>query len=83
MSQQDSVDRGYQLADEWISTILATNPELLIDKLAANDYSGDGKAPTPNTAGAINLAKTLAAFRLQLAVELLSQHHPKYPELDD
>lgn len=83
MTQQNTVDRAYMLADEWIHTILSTNPDLLVSKLAANYSHGDGRAPTPNLGGAANLAQTLAEFRLQLANALISQRHPDYDQPDD
>lgn len=82
MTQQNIVDRAYMLADEWIHTILSTNPELLVSKLHGSISSGDGRAPTPNLDGAANLAKTLAEFRSQLANALISQHHPDYDQSD-
>lgn len=83
MTQQNSTDRAYMLADEWIHTILSTKPEVLVGSLSSSYSKGDGRPPSPNTEGATNLAKTLAELRVQLAIALSGQHHPDYDQSDD
>lgn len=74
MTQQDNTSKAYALADEWISTILSTSPELLVEKVALYDYETSKAAF--NFQGVVDRARALAEFRQQLGNALAAQHFP-------
>lgn len=74
MTQQDNTSKAYALADEWISIILSTSPELLVEKVVVYDYQNSKGAF--NFQGVVDRAKALAEFRQQLGNALAAQHFP-------
>ena len=76
MTQQDNTSRAFELADEWISIILSTDPSLLVAKVMPTKEVGDGKPAVFNFDNAVNRAKALAEFRQQLGNALAAQHFP-------
>lgn len=74
MTQQDNTSKAYALADEWISIILSTSPELLVEKVGLHDYK-DSK-PVFNFQGVVDRARALAEFRQQLGNALAAQYFP-------
>lgn len=74
MTQPDNTSRAYELADQWISIILATNPEALVTKPTPTKFQSDGRTTEFNFDGALHSAKALAEFRQQLANALSAQH---------
>lgn len=82
MTQLDNTNRAYDLADEWISIILSTNPEALVHKVNPTAFPGDGKPSEFNFDGILHSAKALAEFRQQLANALAAQHFTPLPEND-
>lgn len=74
MTPPDKTSRAYDLADQWISIILATNPEVLVNKPTPTKFPGNGAAPEFNFEGVLHSAKALAEFRQQLANALSAQH---------
>lgn len=76
MTQQDNTSQAFELADEWISIILSTDPSLLVGKVSPTKDVGDGKPAVFNFDNAVNRAKALAEFRQQLGNALTAQHFP-------
>lgn len=76
MAQQDNTSRAFELADEWISIILSTDPSLLVAKVFPTKEVGDGKPAVFNFDNAVNRAKALAEFRQQLGNALSAQPFP-------
>ena len=83
MSQQDNTNRAYDLADEWISIILSTDPELLVGKVNPTINQGDGKPSEFNFDNAVHRARALAEFRQQLGNALAAQHFTPLPQYTD
>lgn len=74
MTQPDNTSRAYELADEWISIVLSTQPELLVGKVHTtqfNQQTGENEFDFNN---AVHRARALAEFRQQLANTLSAQH---------
>ncbi len=82
MTQSDNTSRAYDLADEWISIILSTAPEVLIHKVNPTKLPGDGRPGEFNFDGVLHSAKALAEFRQQLANALSAQHFTQLSESD-
>lgn len=82
MTQPDNTSAAYELADEWISIILSTNPELLVQKVQVMKEVGDGRPSQFNFEGITNRAKALAEFRQQLGNALSAQHFTQLPKID-
>lgn len=82
MTQTDNTSAAYNLADEWISIILSTNPELLVEKVQTMQAVGGGQPAQFNFEGITHRAKALAEFRQQLG-NALSMHPITSPHQDD
>ena len=82
MTQLDNTSAAYDLADEWISIILSTNPELLVEKVRVMKEMGDGQPAQFNFEGITNRANALAEFRQQLGNALSAQHFTSLPKGD-
>lgn len=83
MTQPDNTSRAYELADEWISIVLSTDPEVLVHKINPHKHIGDGNPPQFNFEGVLNSARALAEFRQQLANALSAQHFTPADPADD
>ena len=76
MTQPDNTSRAYELADEWISIILSTDPSLLVAKVSPTKSEGNGEPAVFDFDNAVNRARALAEFRQQLGNALSVQHFP-------
>lgn len=79
MTQPDNTSRAYELADEWISIVLSTQPELLVGKVHTTQFNQQTGADEFDFNNAVHRARALAEFRQQLANALSAQHFTQAP----
>lgn len=74
MTQPDNTKHIYALVDKWIEIILTNKPELVVKPLFPIASEANGQPEAFDINGAINSARALAEFRLQLGNSLSAQY---------
>lgn len=74
MAEKDNMQKAYALADQWISVVLSTSPELLVEKVVATTHKN--QQPVLDFDGVVRRAQALAEFRQQLGNALSAQYFP-------